>query len=332
MTDEPLAGPINISFAHFDDEIDPDLRGALVQMIEHSGLGYALVAGVLELVPDSSIWRLIISGDMVATVTALAPNSDDEPYTTNRGAGHVGAITLPQKDGTFDIVISGHTLVASRVEIEQIDEFVQHVMSNAEHLARHEAGHVLLRVRNEDSDAFQDLDGLTPTDAVWRKRIAAHIDDHRIERYTATHAPSPFSHVDHLADAIAHIRDELNYSKRTWQDDIMEAARRTMTATNGLIRVIAYLSSELGLDEQGRAIRPEPKPTGWDDYLETSWDEWSRTFHRLRPVDQTMAVPELELILASLCQFASSWLLSIGVDYGLSDDEQEFIFWNRASY
>lgn len=332
MTDEQVANPITISFAHFDGQDKEEVRGALMRLLQEFGLAQSLAAGILGLVPDSSLWRLTISGDMVETVNELTERSEDKPYTTDRGAGHVGAITLSRDDGTFDIVISGHVLVETRDELDSAEEFVQHVVSNAGHLSLHEAGHAVLCIRGEDSEAFHAPQGLAPTDGVWRKHLAAHIDDHRIERYTAVHAPSPFLHVDHLADSIAHVREELNESKCTWQDDSGRALVRTMTAANGLIRVIAYLSAELGLDEQGRPRRPDPTPQGWDRYMEDSWDAWSLTFHRLSPVDEPMTVGELELILVSLCQLTTTWLRSIGINYGITGDDQEFIFWERDGY
>ncbi len=332
MTDAQAANPITISFAHFDDEDDAYARGALTRILQEFGLAQVLVVGILELVPDSSLWRLTISGDMVQTVNELTERGDDNPYTTDRGAGHVGGITLPHEDGTFDIVISGHALVETSVELGSVEELVQHALAAGGHLSRHEAGHAALHIRGEDSATFHDPQGLPPADGVWRKHLASHIDDHRIERYTAVHAPSPFLHVDHLADAIAHLRDELNESKRTWRDDIGQALFRTMTAANGLIRVIAYLSAELGLDEQGHPRRPDPTPQGWGDYLEESWNAWSLTFHRLRPVNEPMTLGELELILVSLCRLAPIWLRTIGINYGITDDDREFIFWERDNY
>lgn len=154
MTDEQVANPITISFAHFDGQDKEEVRGALMRLLQEFGLAQSLAAGILGLVPDSSLWRLTISGDMVETVNELTERSEDKPYTTDRGAGHVGAITLSRDDGTFDIVISGHVLVETRDELDSAEEFVQHVVSNAGHLSLHEAGHAVLCIRGEDSEAF----------------------------------------------------------------------------------------------------------------------------------------------------------------------------------
>ncbi len=46
----------------------------------------------------------------------------------------------------------------------------------------------------------------------------------------------------------------------------------------------------------------------------------------------TIPVGELELILASLCRLSSTWLRTIGINYGITDDDREFIFWEHDNY
>lgn len=332
MTDTP-APPISISLDGFSEDCDDsELAGALSFMIEQQGLLQILVTGIVELLPDTSIWRLTLTGDMVATVNRVTERADDNPYTTDRGAGHAGAITLPHDDGTFDIVVSANVLFATREDVESVEALIAHVIAAAEHLSRHEAGHAALRLRGEDADAYQDVEGLTKSDAACRKPLAAHVDDNRIEQYTAVHAPSPLHHVDHLTDAIAHLRAELNEAKRTWRADIDAAHYRTLVAANGLVRVFAYLAPELGLDDNGTPRRPDPLPEGWTDYVEDSWDAWSLTFHRLRPVDEPMTVEEIGAVLADLCRLMNAWLRSIGVNSGITDDDREYIFWEKDRY
>ena len=332
MTDTPIS-PISISLDGFSEDYeDPELAGALSFMIEQQGLLQTLVAGVVELLPDTTLWRLTLTGDIVATVNRVTERDAEDSYTTDRGAGHAGAITLPHEDGTFDIVVSANVLFATREDVESVEALIAHVIAAAAHLSRHEAGHAALRLRGEDADAYEDVGGLSKSDAACRKPLAAHVDDNRIEQYTAVHAPSPLHHVDHLTDAIAHLRSELNEAKRTWRADIGEAAYRTLDAANGLVRVLAYLAPELGLDESGKPRRPDPPPAGWTDYVEDSWDAWSLTFHRLRPVDEPMTNDELGAVLADLCRLMNAWLRSIGIECGLTDDDEEYIFWEKDRY
>lgn len=332
MTDTPAA-PISISLDGFPEDFDdPELAGALSFMIEQQGLLQALVTGIVELLPDRSLWRLTLTGDMVATVNRITERAENSPYTTARGAGHAGAITLPHDDGTFDIVISANVLFITREDVGSVEALIAHVIAAAEHLSRHEAGHAALRLRGEDAGTYQDVEGLSKSDAACRKPLSAHVDDNRIEQYTAIHAPSPLHHVDHLTDAIAHLRTELNEAKRTWRDGIGEAAYRTLNAANGLVRVFAYLAPELGLDNNGKPRRPDPLPEGWSDYVEDSWDAWSLAFHRLRPVDETMTTDELGSVLADLCRLMNAWLRSIGIESGITDDDREYIFWEKDRY
>lgn len=301
-------------------------------MIEEQNLLQTLVAGVLELLPDSSLWQLTLTGDLVSTVNRITDRADDNAYSTKRGAGHAGAITLPHKDGTFDIVISVDVLFITREDAESVEALVAHVIAAAKHLSRHEAGHAVLRLRGEDADAYQSVGGLTKGDAAYRKPLARHVDDNRIEQYTSIHAASPLRHVDHLTDAIAHLRAELNEAKSTWRDDINEASWRTFQAANSLVRVLAYLSPELGLDDDGTPRRPDILPEGWTDYVEDSWDAWSLTFHRLLPVDEPMTTDELGTVLADLCRLMTAWLRSIGVEWGITDADEEYIFWKKNQY
>ena len=158
-----------------------------------------LVAGILELLPDPTLWRLTLTGDIVTTVNRLAQRTEDNPHTTDRGAGHVGAITLPHDDGSSDILIAASVLFNARKDVGA-EELAAHALFTAGHLGRHEAGQAALRLRGEHAVACQDVDGLTATDAACREPLAAHVDDNRIEQYTAVHGLLPLKNVDHLAD------------------------------------------------------------------------------------------------------------------------------------
>lgn len=327
MTDaEAEPRPITFTLAHLQDESS----GALLFLVEEHDLGAVLIARILSLLPDASAWRLTITGDIVKSVHEVEERGEDNVYTTGRGAGHVGARTVSKDDGTFDILISDAVLLEA-AGVGSPDDAVANALASGAHVALHEAGHAALRLRGEDSDFYQDIPSLSQTQSAWRKHMAAHLDDNRIEQHTAKHAPSPLSHRVHIGDAIAHFRAELNESKGSWRVDIAAAVYRTMTAANDLIRALTYLSAELGLDEDGIPHGPDPRPDGWDEYVEGMWREWSSTFHRAHPVDQPMAVNALGSVLADLCRLSDRWLRSSGFDYGITDDG-EYAYWLKNRY
>lgn len=318
---------ITLKLAHVPEEA----AGSLMYLFEEQNLGTVLVTQILSMLPNPQTWRLTITGDMVKTVNEIEARGADDTYTMDRGAGHVGARTMTHEDGTSDIVISTDVFTPPE-GAETPEEVVKHAVTAAAHIALHEAGHAALSLRGEDWTVYQDLPQLEPTPYAWRKHLATHVDDNRIEQHTSRVAPSPLSQTDHLSDAIAHFREELNHSKSTWAADIAEACYRTLTAANNLIRVIAYLAAELGLDERSDPVRPEVLPESWNEYIEDSWNEWSRAFHKLEPADQPMRPEQIAEVLGELCQLADSWLRSIGVDYRMTSGHEQFIYWSKDRY
>lgn len=102
-----------------------------------------------------------------------------------------------------------------------------------------------------------------------------------------------------------HLSSELTEAKASWTEDLDGAARRSDIAVSGFIRVIAYLASELGVDEDGMPISPETVPEKWERYLGTAWPMWSGIFHKLLPADAPMEREKIVEVLGELCDFAS---------------------------
>lgn len=313
-------------------EQDQRLHDVLALLIHQYNLFGEIVSQIYALVPDLSKWRLTLSGDISATVNTIEGRDETDPYTTSRGAGHVGGVTIPKADGTFDIVLGAEALVSPHGDHEDLEGLIENAMRTGRHLGRHEAGHVLLRLRNEDAESFRSTADLSPSAAGWTDIVAAYMDDFRIERHVRDHTPPVYSHLDGLPGAVEHVSSELRSAKASWSSDIDGAARRSDIAVSGLIRVISYLASELGVDEDGTPAEPERGVRGWDRYLANDWAEWSSTFHKLRPVDEAMSSDELAGVLAELCELASRWSRMIGYDRGITDDGRMYAFWTADSY
>lgn len=45
-----------------------------------------------------------------------------------------------------------------------------------------------------------------------------------------------------------------------------------------------------------------------------------------------MTTNELGAVLADLCRLMNAWMRSIGVNWGLTDGDQEYIFWEKDRY
>jgi len=311
--------------------IGDDAAAAVAVLSELCDLANVLEHHVAAVLPDRDTWTITVTGDLVATSNAIEGRHSEGRYTIERGAGQVGARMIEHHDGTFSMVISTAAILETRHELTTADEVIGHALRSAAHLARHEAGHAALALRGEDSSKYQDSVNVTGAERMWRRHLAAHMDDYRIEAMTRRDAPSPLSQVDHLEDAIGHLRAELNASCASWRQDIQAARDRTMIAANSLLRVVAYLAAELGTGGNV-ARRPAEACVGWDQYLEASWDAWSLTFARLSAADEPMPLDEIAVVLNDLCWLTIAWLRSIGVDYGMDDGQGEYIYWRQDSY
>jgi hypothetical protein len=336
MTDqdpsETTAPAYQIGIEHFD-VLDDEFATALVNILNNTGLANALVAGLLLQLPDPDTWRLTISGDVVASVNAIEQREEGNEYTLERGVGEVGARTINALDGTYDIVIGAWSFMPA-FEVSSPEELVNYMHNIGTHLAIHESGHAILHQRGEDSEAFQDLSTGTKTERTWRKHLAAHLDDFRIEKMTNRTTPSPSSHVESVGDTLAHMRKELTESNVLRLTDGEAATSRSSTAVNDLIRVMTYLGAELGAGGKiAKGMRPDPLPEGWDEYLEEIWDAWALNLDRLKPADDSMTVDEIASVLTDLCKIVVLWSQSIiGYHFEMHDDGSWTANWSRATY
>lgn len=315
MSQAPLA--ISIERIEHDKELH---RGVEILAGEYQ-LFERIVGEILALAPDKGKWRLTLTGDVAATVNSIEGRAANDGYTTDRGAGHVGGVTLPRSDGTFDIVIGLDRIVDPPAPYDDLESAVRLAVATAHHLGSHEAGHVALALRGEASDSYGDKHDLVPSAAIWARQLAAYMDDFRIERHTRAHAPAVDSQQRNLSDAIDHLSSELNGARFTWHVDETESARRCDLAVGGFIRVIAYLAAELGLDDKGQPMLPEPLPEKWERYLGEIWPIWSKAFHRLSPVTEEMSLEDLVTVLTELCLLASNWSGAIGYERSYAQGE-----------
>lgn len=326
--DSAASPQVTIRFDHIAD--GSHLQQVLNLLISQGNLLGIIAGEIYALVSDTSTWTLVLTGDIGATVNDHLIGAGKEPnYTTARGAGHVGGITLPNGDGTFEIIVSANVIIDAPDEVAD-EDLITSAFANARHLGRHEAGHVLLALRKEDSTSYTPDDAALSLEAVgWIDQVSRFMDDFRIERHTRQHAPSPCSHDRDLVYSLEHLDTVLRECSRSWAEDLDAAAICSDGAVAGFIRVLAYLAAEIGLDESGKARRSAHTSDSWDFYAASMWPEWNETFHRLQPVDVAMSRDELRKVAIDLCELAARWSSAIGYERGVTDDGRHYAFWTR---
>lgn len=330
---EGALGEILLTIEHVSERAAPLLL-FLLQELDGVNL---MVQEILAVVPAGVSWRLTLTGDMVASTDRIMGR--ESGYSTDRGAGVVGGRTLRSDDDVLDIVIDVSAILVFPDDVETPETPEEYrrgfdmAVASARHLARHEAGHVALISRGEHSVTFDNLEGLSVTASQFRGTIGAYIDDHRIERDTAVHAPTPLRKSESIDHELEHLRAALVESHRSWQLDIIPARDRTLNASMGFVRLIAYLSAELGVDAEGNAVAPDPLPEHWNRYLGDGWwARWSGAFNRLEPVTTPSSSEDLGASLAELAEMLISWLDFVGVRYRIDDQDREYIQWTADAY
>lgn len=336
MTDkDPAYEPepeYRVGIEHFESLDEPFANG-MINILNNAGLANTLVAGVLKGLPDPTQWRLTISGDVIATVNAIEQREEGNAYTLERGVGSVGAKTINVGDGTYDIVIDAWAFMPA-FEVSSPEELVEYMHQMGRHLAIHESGHAILHQRGEDAEAFQELATGTMTERAWRKHLAAHIDDFRIEKMTNRIAPSPVSNVDGIGETVALMRTVLTDSNVLRRTDGDAATFNSSTAVNDLVRVMTYLAAELGAGGKiETGMRPDPLPEGWDEYLEEVWDAWALQLDLLKPADESMTPQEIAVVLDNLGKIVAVWSQNIiGYHFELHEDGSWTAYWSRVEY
>lgn len=314
------------------DSLGVEFESGLIAMLNNAGLASRLVDSVLLHLPDPSMWRLTISGDIVESVNRIERRDAGDAYTIQRGAGEVGARTINANDGSYDIVISAWAFMPP-FEVQSPEELVDYMLQIGAHLAIHESGHVILHQRGEDSEAFQELASGTKTERSWRKHLAAHVDDFRIEKMANRVAQSPASNFANVGDTIFHMRKVLTESNLLRETDGDAAAFNSSTAVNDMIRVMTYLAAEVGGEGSAADWAPDPAPEGWDEYIAEVWSVWAATLDRLRPADESMSAGEIAAILSDLCRLVVVWSQNVvGYHYEMYEDNSWSATWYRGTY
>ena len=212
-----------------------------------------------------------------------------------------------------------------------VEALTTHMRAAAEHLSRHEAGHAALRLRAEDSDSCRDVDGLNKGDAAWRQPFAATLTT---TASSSTQAPTPCHRYTRSITSRprlhAYAPSSTKVGRPGSQTSPLPAVGQSGPRTVSSACLLTWRRSSESMSTTSLAA--ETPPRGWDDCIEDSWDAWSHTFHRLTPVNAAMTTDSIGAVLADLCRLTRAWLRSIGIESGTTDDDREYIFWEKDHY
>lgn len=260
------------------ESLNEEGANLLVAGIESSGDGGALaqligaVTGALR-PEDYAKTRLVITGDLVATVNSREDRTD-APFTVERGAGVVAAKTMPPNaDGFVDILIPVYWLLP----LDDAEETAEQSRL-IRHLAAHEAVHASIHHIGDEPFDLHRREEFGPAAANFISMASEQIEEHLAEylgsQVTGRELEQSASNVEASVDAWQNtLAAELPAIPERDPDYFQRGMLVTFNALHILWKTLAYLAAALRTQDGFRPVPSEIAAlSGWRENIQPWWD------------------------------------------------------------
>lgn len=264
---------------------------------------------------DLAKTRLVLAGDLVASVNAREGRTDNA-YTMERGGGIVAAKTMPPNaDGVVDILVPLYWLLPleDQVAEDERDRYIQHV-------AAHEAVHA--SIFHDGEDAFDVHRRRDYGDALVQfVSMAAHQVEEHLAEYLAN---------DRELTPAAMTVEQLSASFRAWEHTLaveLPAIPRTdphyfhkgmlmtLNALHDLWKVLSYYAAELrGGDTFSNVPVEIADLPFWQEEVAPWWDEYTTLLAQI-PMSIPVDVAATDQVVDEIARLLQRWAREIGVDH-----------------
>lgn len=235
-------------------------------------------------------------------------------YSADRGAGVVGARTIPAPDGSSVVFVN-----AGEIRHRASDE--------VERLLAHEGGHALLNARGEDLNGRR---GLVGPNWQWEMLClgAFALDEARIETHLRDLGYPPTSTIcqEHLEDSLYVLNCDVSLALIDTGVDIREFARRIVVAQDHLTKLLACLVPYLGTE--GAASPHVLSAAGrrhWDDYLAGAWEARRSLYARCPDTSVPMAPADLNSFYLAALELELDQLSLLGFERSGDNATERFV-------
>lgn len=260
---------------------------------------------------DLPLTRVVITGDMVASVSAREDRGD-RPFTRERGSAIVVAKTMPRgEDGVVDI------LIPAELVLEQPnDELRQTIL----HVAAHEAVHASLF--HDGDEAFNLLKRRKYGDAMVQFVAMAgyQAEEHLAECISAQMVDvsqgMTAQQVKGAFDAWSRVlTSDLPAVPESDPDYFQKCMLITLNALHVLWKALTYLAAEV---RRGDTFEPISREItlleDWQKDVGPWWDEYTSLLTQIQmkvPVD----IAATDDVVEQMARFLQRWAREIGIDY-----------------
>lgn len=282
---------------------------------------------VNEIVPAGttvSIWPAIQIAETLAHVAPERFGPDSGNYTLDRGANRVGAKTLRQGDGSFDIVVDGNWFFNSG---DDSDEDIAEKSQILAHLAAHEPQHIVLALSGLDvGEVTETAQGESATVNDLVPGIAEAVNEYQCELAANRVVTSAFPHdAETTADDLAKFRESLAASVDLAGSDRYKACVTVLTAAKELVKGVAYAAAYRFYDGRDNRSMPNPVPEQWDHYMSGLWTDLLEMFAAIPAAGETIDAAVLGRAVYEMAERILNWLGEIGVTYLVEVDGDQWL-------
>lgn len=264
---------------------------------------------------DIALTRLVITGDLVASVSTREDRSGRE-FTVDRGAGTVAAKTMPpNSEGIVDILIPVYWLLPN-------DDGTPSAERNQylKHIAAHEAVHASI---HHNGDEPFDLHRREEFGHAMMNFVS--MASEQIEEHLAEYLSSQVS-----GRALAQNADGVSASVEAWQntlsirlpaipedaDDYFQRGMLvTFEALHVLWKTLAYMAAAL---RQVDTFDPVPNEIAnlpaWRKFIEPWWDQYVELLG-LIPMSLSIDIEVTDEVVRALAVHLQQWANDIGFDF-----------------
>jgi hypothetical protein len=263
------------------------------------------VAAVERIAPRPDEVSLVITGDFVASNRLRLTGIEAEAYDMSRTFGVAAARTLPQLDGTVDIVVAAPLLHSNAAD------------TGLNRVVMHEAYHAAIYQRHEELGTIRvrhSIPGMTHRG--YFSSVAGMVaDEYRVERALCDEGDWPHhGYHSELPETLETFRNDLYDAclLRYPNESIERTSKSVLTSFGHIATLGGYLAAEALASGGERA--PNVRLALWHRFVGGAWDPFVQTLDQMPSAPSATPPADLDAMTFLLIGPLDGWLRQVGFE------------------
>jgi hypothetical protein len=286
-------------------------------------IAIAEAAAIIETrIPDPSVVDLVVTGNFPASVVRRfgTPNQA-EHFDTKRGAGEATAMTIPLDDRAAIVVPIGWFL--DERDAGQAKPSLE--MRN--HLVAHEALHVALRQRGEQTHDVRSRLGQSVAHGQFVASAGVVSEEYRVQAALHAEGPNPYDNQDDLHDDLVAARAAImdGITLRVPDEPIDRCMRTVMDALHILAIRLAYLAASMRKPDGSVPTAPPASMASdplWLRLIGSAWPAFAAAMAAFPEASQPTTTEVINEAVLNLADILADWIKQTGFELRDTTDDQ----------